>query len=803
MSEQTPLMRQYWEIKNQHLDKVVLFRMGDFYEMFHGDAEQAAPILGIQLTSRNKKAKDETKMCGVPYHSIATPIAKLLAQGLKVAIAEQVEDPKLAKGLVKRAVTRVLTPGMVYDPETLDQVVANYMACYDEKSLSFLENSTGEAFYYWLDSVEDRNRLLQLLSPSEIVVFRRDWKTSSNTFFPFEPDAAEKLPASAQCLLDYIREMQGPGALKTLGTFEQRQLGHHMRVGQQTLVALEIFENSRGEKNGTLFESFRKFKTAAGGRLFRSWLQFPLTQREAIESRQRRIARWLESTAELETVRNQLAEVGDIERKLAKVSSPTATPRDLKGLQLSMQAALGLHGINGADFSRSLVERMERTLVDEPPASLKEGGWIRSGFDSRLDEIQSLAAGANQRLLDLEIEERAATGISSLKIRFNSVFGFYIEVTTTHLSKVPSHYIRKQTLANAERFITPGLQDLESRVLAAQAQQVQIETQIFEDLRSEVLRAGRDLLQWSREVAELDTLTTLAWLALERKYVRPEIFESGDLILGDCRHPVLELSHKKGFTPNSIRVAAGECILLTGPNMAGKSTLMRQVALISLLAQTGSYVPAASARVPLIDGIYTRIGASDALDEGLSTFMVEMTETATILRSATSRSLILLDEIGRGTATEDGVSLAQALLEYLLVEKSAYLLFTTHYHELTALADRFKNLKNMHMDIRESGGEIHFLHTLKVGAAEKSYGIHVAKLAGLPPSILHRASQLLNTLVAKKSMVQQEFVLDPDDSAKVELETLKRKILERSVNTLTPVEALVTIESLQRELLEF
>jgi DNA mismatch repair protein MutS len=438
---------------------------------------------------------------------------------------------------------------------------------------------------------------------------------------------------------------------------------------------------------------------------------------------------------------------------------------------------------------------------------MKEGGWIQPGVDSRLDEIQSLASGANQRLIDLELQEREATGISSLKIRFNSVFGFYIEVTNSHLAKVPSHYLRKQTLANAERFTTSILQDLEVKVLAAQAQQVQLETQIFEELRSQVLKAGRDLLQWSRDLAELDVTTGLAWLALEQKYVRPEMAEGGELHLEDCRHPVLELSHKKGFTPNTVRLGASECILLTGPNMAGKSTLMRQVALMSLLAQAGSFVPATAARLPVVDGIFTRIGASDALDEGLSTFMVEMTETARILSMATSRSLILMDEIGRGTATEDGVSLAQALLEYLLTETKAYLLFTTHYHELTQLPETFKNLKNMHMDIRESAGEIHFLHTLKAGAAEKSYGIHVAKLAGLPQEITRRASHLLNGIVQRKAMVQQEFAMDDSpvarpDLAREELEALKRKILERSVNTLTPVEALVKIESLQRELHE-
>lgn len=814
MAEMTPLMKQYWEIKSQHLDKVVFFRMGDFYEMFHSDAETAAPILNIQLTQRNKKAKDETKMCGVPYHSVAGPIGKLLARGLKVAIAEQIEDPKLAKGIVKRAVTRVLTPGMVYDPATLDEIRANYIASFDDESVSALDVSTGEAFFYHTADEELRARLLELLKPSEVVVYNPKFRELATTFHPTPAATSapaqqqQGLPATARCLLSYVENLQGSQILSSLLPFEQRRTDQVLHLGPEALRALEIFENARGDQRGTLFESFHRFKTAPGARLFRSWLQFPRLDLKTISQRHDKIEQWLQDPLKLETIRTRLSDLGDIERRLSKTLLSTATARDLLSFRHSLHVGLSLDVLPEHQTLTAMAERIAGTIVDEPPAQLRDGGFVRGDIDPRLTELQELASGAQAELEKMEAKEREATGISSLKIRFNSVFGFYIEVTNTHLAKVPSSYVRKQTLTNAERFTTQDLEELEGRVLSAQSRRLELELQIFADLQRALSAMTQEILFAARAWAELDVVTTLAWLAIERKYVRPQFVDHG-IELVNSRHPALELLQMKSFTPNSVRLNKAECILLTGPNMAGKSTLMRQVALAVLLAQAGSFVAADRAQLPLIDGIFTRIGSSDALSDGLSTFMVEMTETAKLLKSATPRSLILLDEIGRGTSTYDGLSLAQALLEHLVQHTKAYLFFATHYHELTAMASDIRSVRNMHMLIKETGAKIEFLHTLVEGAAGKSYGIHVARLAGLPLQITERANQLLKGFEKHQSVtspVQLDLlavssVTEPSQCEE-RFEKFKEKVTAVDLNRMTPVEALVQWQSLQHELLD-
>lgn len=724
-------MQQYWDVKAQHPDKVILFRMGDFFEMFHQDAETAAPILGIALTQRNKKDAESAKMCGVPHHSIATPIAKLLAAGHKVAICDQLEDPATAKGIVKRGVTRVLTPGMVYDPDTLDELKAHYLCAFDESNVAFADVSTGQALVYEVETKNEREELLALLQPAEIVS---------------EPKSTDPI----QRLLDYVEKMQGAEIRASIGPFEARTRKSGLRISAITFQHLEIFENARGGRDGTLFEAVNRTQTSAGARMLKSWLLTPLRDLKEISLRQRSVQMWLDPQAPLKQFRQVLNQLGDVERRLGKVHSTTFNARDLKALAHSISAGRELFHIHPkpetAEGLKECVElgtEIDRLLADELPHSVKEGGLIRQGVIPELDELISLTQDMQKLLVDLEAREKQSTKINSLKVRYNNVFGFYIEITKTHADKAPGHYRRKQTLTNAERFTTDELTALEEKVLSAQSRREQLEFEIFANLRKKVIELGPTLLSLAKVWSRWDVLAALAWLAIERKYICPMFSDKDGLNIELGRHPVVEQTLGSRFVPNTVRLLSGEAVLLTGPNMAGKSTIMRQVALTAVLAQAGSFVPAENANLPLFDQIFTRIGASDALNEGLSTFMVEMSETAEILKRVTSNSLVIMDEIGRGTSTYDGLSLAQAILEYLLGDKRPYLLFATHYQELTSLPQIYPQLKNAHMTVQEKGGQIQFLHTLKEGAASRSYGIHVAKLAGLPAKVTLRAQDLL------------------------------------------------------------
>lgn len=744
----TPLMRQYWDIKSLHQDKIVLFRMGDFFEMFFDDAVQAAPILGIALTSRNKKAQDETPMCGVPHHSVGGAINKLLAAGLKVAICDQIEDPKFAKGIVKRAVTRVLTPGVVYDPQTLKAQEANYIASWKDAVLACLDPSTGEAIYWRNLSDTQAASLVGSLPIVEMI------KTGDEEFpFPVqvlvsaveegEESTADSIPVAASRLLRYVQSL-GSGC-EFLRPFEERTLLGRLEISKTSLRHLEIFESSRGTLQGSLFAAIDRTKTSQGARLLRSRLAFPETRADFLEKEWQAIGRWMEKPSALKALRETLSHVGDLERRLTRLGPSTANARDLRSLAESLEYSLRALEMAGQDAGapalHELVQRIESTVVEEPPLSVKQGYMIREGVASELDEAIRYSTRSQELLQELESRERQATGIPSLKVRYNNVFGYYIEITNTHRDKAPAHYQRKQTLANAERFTTDELTDLEQRILSAQTRRFDLEFEIFEDLKRRVITLSAEILTLARRVAELDVRAAWAHLALERNYTRPALRADGHLLLKASRHPVVEQS--VSFIPNDIVLEKGGCLLLTGPNMAGKSTLMRQVALIALMAQAGGYVPAAKAELPLFDRILTRIGAQDSLAEGLSTFMVEMTETAEILRQADGKSLILLDEIGRGTSTFDGMSLAQAILEYLLQNSQSLVFFATHYHELTRLAGLFPRIHNGHMAMSERKGEIHFLYALRPGPALKSYGIHVAQLAGLPKSLTNRAQELL------------------------------------------------------------
>ena len=874
-------MKQYWDIKSQHKDKILMFRLGDFFEMFYEDAEKVAPLLNIALTARNKKAGNNVPMCGLPYHSISTPIAKLLSFGYKVALCDQIEDPKLSQGIVKRAVTRVLTPGMVYDPETLNPFKAHYLCSFDSECVAFLESSTGEAFFYLLNEVKGKSDVFSffsLLSPAEIVLGPDEMKVVGEekakrpylknfyyTEFNFnESDFKEnkailtsveetlgelqlnkfKLlekfsykPKAVRSLVAYLLSTQGEEALRNLTSFEKRRLQRNMILSQKVFSHLEVFETSQREVKGSLFFAVNRTKTSGGARLLKNWLSFPLTEKSLIEERLNEVEYWFKRPQKLKSLRVEFSKIFDIERRIGKLIHPQCGVRDVIALKNSLEKgffiskrslsaesdsfpspfSLAFRSSHSGEASfrviQDILKEIELTLSENLSSNLKQEkeGMIKKGFDSNLDDLITLSEDSQKLLLDLECREREATKIPSLKIGYNHIFGYYIEVTHKHKDKIPASYQRRQTLRGAERYVTQELQSLESEILSAQLKRKELEAQIFESLRLKLVNLIPELKLLARHWSELDVLISFALLAMESNYRRPfflsqDSFENSSqdltqnvlqgssqrsshdrsqnsresslqetyLKFVDNRHPVLEQKIEREFVSNTIQLNAGECLLLTGPNMAGKSTLMRQVALTVLLSQIGSFVPAGSAHLPLFENIFTRVGAHDNLSEGLSTFMMEMKETVDILKGSHQRSLVLLDEIGRGTSTYDGLSLAQAILEFLVQYKKPYILFATHYHELTRLSERFPQIRNYHMEIvereveekragdrggdrdreRHAGnydasddnkGEISFLYRLAPGSSGKSYGVHVAKLAGFPPSVIHRAQTLLKS----------------------------------------------------------
>jgi DNA mismatch repair protein MutS len=813
----TPLMKQYWEVKAHHPDKILLFRMGDFFEMFYDDAVNAAPVMGIALTSRNKNSEEKTPMCGVPFHSIGPQINKLLKAGFKVAICDQLEEASQAKGLVRRGVTRILTPGLVFDPETLDDSTSNYLASFDDESVSFLEASTFEAFTFKAN-FNERQYLLHALRPVEIIL-------SEQQKVNFELGSLQVVLSVQECekqndllmsqvrLKAYLSQMQASDMM-TLVEFEMRELAGKMHLSQNSIKSLEIFENYQKETKASLFESIDRSKTSAGKRLLKSWLRFPLVQKSAIEQRLDQVQIFADSE-NLKNLRSTLSRLGDIERRLSKISSPNVSPRDLLALGDSLAAGLEASSFcpqkiwSNQDLSsaRHCIELILTRINEEAPVTLKHGNVIKSGVSKELDECLALSTGAQDLLSQLEATERELTGISSLKIRYNNIFGYYIEITNTHKDKVPvARYERKQTLAGSERYMTKELSEIETKVLGSQAKKLELEIQLFEDLRQRILKNDSVFLRLAREWAEVDVLSALAHLALEQDYKRPRFInwdKANALSIKASRHPVIEQNLKVPFKANDIHVGLGDCMLLTGPNMAGKSTLMRQVAIASLMAQTGSFVACESAELPIFDQIFTRIGANDFLSEGLSTFMVEMKETAEILSGATAQSLVILDEIGRGTSTYDGMSLAQAILEHLLTHISCVTFFATHYHELTELTHQFLNLKSAHMRVSEVGGEVRFLHTLTQGSASKSYGIHVAKLAGLPKTLTLRAANILKDLeevpaAPKRALPQLSFnmVTEAPRAAVEFLKNLRALHLEK----MTPIEAMMCLSQFQTQL---
>lgn len=787
--ELTPLMKQYWEVKALHKDKILLFRMGDFFEMFYDDATTAAPVIGITLTQRNKKSEDSTPMCGMPHHSVAGAINKLLAAGYKVAICDQVEDAKLAKGLVKRAITRILTPGMVYDSDNLKATESHYLCSFDANSMSLIDATTGESFYFSDISTAERQQIFSILPIAEVVLPtaiqlpENFSKIITQTVHNFDrkdqnlkDDGYTGLPDSALLLISYVLSLSDQKIKNVLQPFEKRSLKGRLHLNFNTIKHLEIFTNYKGEEKGSLFYAVNRTLTSSGARLLRQWLRFPLLDHGAISDRHFFISYFRDHLFELKKTREIFPKMGDIERRLGKIALPQRHGRDLTSLATAIEAGLNAIEISDSkiNFSKKLnVQKLQslsqtilNTIVEDAPLSNKQGHIIKTGVSQELDEIIHISSNAQSLVSDLEAREKAATGITSLKIRYNNVFGFYIEVTNSHKDKVPERYQRKQTLTNAERYCTDELVEIERKVLTAQTRRNELEFSIFEELCEQILSNSADLIKLAKACSELDVYSSLAWLSLEESYCKPTLVKNGTLNIQDSRHPVIEQFQRdqskiSKFVANNILLQPSDCYLITGPNMAGKSTLMRQVALTAILAQMGSYVPATAAELPLYDSIFTRIGASDQLTEGLSTFMVEMTETAEMLNRANHNSLLILDEVGRGTSTFDGLCLAQAILEYVLNNIKAHVLFATHYHELVVMDQRYKQVKNVHMEINDKGDAIQFLYLLRSGAAGKSYGIQVAELAGLPTEIIKQATALLKGYEVTGGLESKAMALAP------------------------------------------
>ena len=864
MADMTPMMKQYHEIKEQNKDAILFFRLGDFYEMFSDDAILASRELDLTLTTRDRaKPEDErTPMCGVPYHSCDGYIARLIAKGYKVAICEQTEDPASAKGLVKRDIIRVVTPGTV-DASMLEGGRSNYICavCMDDESagLAFCDITTGKTHATSFTGPERLSHVeneLGRFSPVEAVLndgafqqtglidllrekfncltqnggearFRLE-AAAEQVERQFGKDQADRLPKSNSAallalggLLGYLYETQKTD-LSHIRELEYYEEGRFMELDLTARRNLELTATMRDkEKRGSLLWVLDRTRTAMGGRLLRSWLERPLLSVAAINKRLTSVEALVKSAMDREELIAALTGIGDMERLIGRIVYGSAGGRDLASLRAALgklpelkeklspfpAGRLGELG-ESLDLLEDAYALLSRAVVDEPPFSVREGGFIRDGFHPEVDRLRDILSGGKSVIADVEAREKEKTGIKSLKVGYNKVFGYYIEVSKSYYDQVPDAYIRKQTLAGCERYITQELKDLEHTVLTASDRVVALEYEIFTDLRAQVSARMERIQSTAAAVAELDALCSLASAAVKNNYCRPEVDEGGVIEIHDGRHPVVErMLSGSLFVPNDTYMGEREdrVAIITGPNMAGKSTYMRQVALITLMAQVGSFVPARAARIGVVDRIFTRIGASDDLGAGQSTFMVEMTEVADILKYATSRSLLILDEIGRGTSTFDGMSIARAVLEHCADRKKlgAKTLFATHYHELTALEEVIPGVKNYSIAIRSRGEELIFLRKIIPGGADRSYGIEVAKLAGLPETVVKKARSVLRELEDGSGHTPR-LMAEPKRE-QVSLAALgEAEVVDRlrrtQPETLTPLEAMSLLYELKQKL---
>jgi DNA mismatch repair protein MutS len=833
----TPMLRQYFEMKSRVPDAILFYRMGDFYEMFFDDAREAAPLLGIALTARHKDSDIEAPMCGVPHHSADHHIARLVAAGRKVAVCDQVEDPKTARGLVRRDITRVVTPGTVLDPESLLPAAPCYLAALvpaeGDWGAALLDLSTGR-FHAGIVPFARLADLCALFRPREIVTLEgaelppgvalpttrrdRDW-------FDADP-AADPAKAAARAARAYAGEVR-PRGLTHVGEPEPLRFGERMGLDGAAIATLEIFESSEGQADRSLCALLDRTRSPLGARALRDALSRPSTDPVELAARWDAVEELVEKPRTREDLQRELADVGDIERRFARICVGTAGPRDvaawaegLAAIAKVRQAGAGLACsrlralLDGLPDVADLVERVTRTIAPEPPILATAGGAIREGFDAGLDALRELRRDAQGALLAIEAEERRRSGIATVRVRYNRVFGYSLEVGAAHRDKVPADWIRRQSLANAERFVTPALKELEEKILGAEDSIGDIETRIYGELLTELSGAAERISRACSGLSAVDLCASFAEIAASGRWVRPRVSPGRLLSITDGRHPIVEaLRRDEPFVPNDCDLSADKTILVvTGPNMGGKSTYLRQVATAVLLAQAGSFVPATQMRFSLVDRIFTRVGAVDHLSRGESTFMVEMLETSAILRDATPRSLVILDEVGRGTSTFDGLSIAWAVVEHFhdATEKAAFVLFATHYHELTEIALVRPRVANATMAVREAEGRVIFLRKVVPGGADRSYGIHVAELAKMPGAVVARAREILANLEKQELDVQGapvlarhegqsagegQILLFSSDEALV-LEKLRAVEIDR----LTPLAALSLLASLQSRL---
>ena len=863
MAELTPMMKQYFQIKENYPDTILMFRLGDFYEMFFDDAKLVSAELELVLTGRDCGQEERAPMCGVPFHSADSYIARLVAKGYKVAICEQLEDPALAKGIVKRDVTRVLTPGTVIESTMLDEGKNNFLACIcvlkDCVGLCFADISTGSVHATQFERKNSQRRIINELgrfAPSEIIINSAVLELTQVTDFVktrlrsscdlLDEECFDLSKASATLLkhfavtslsqlslenaegavcaigasMDYLKSVQKT-ELENIRAIDYYGESSFMRLDVSTLRNLEITETMRNrEKRGSLLWVLDKTKTSMGKRMLRSWLEQPLLSIAKITKRHNAVEELVENPSMRDDIIEALTGCQDMERLITRIAYSTANARELRGLSSTLTRLPAIKEILSSSKSsflcelqneilplEELADTIDRAIVEEPPFSVREGGMIKDGFNEELDSLRDIVANGKGYIADIQLREQERTGIKKLKIGYNRVFGYYIEVSNSFKELVPDDYIRKQTLTNCERFITQELKELESKVLGAQERIVRLEYEIFDSVRKKAAEKLFEIQKTASAVAAVDVLCSFARVAGENNYCCPAMNAGDRIAVTDGRHPVVEKMIDFPFVPNDTVLDCGDdrCSIITGPNMAGKSTYMRQVALICLMAQAGSFVPALSAGLCVVDGIFTRIGASDDLASGSSTFMVEMTEVADILKNASSKSLIIFDEIGRGTSTFDGMSIARAVLEFSADKRrlGAKTLFATHYHELTELEASVAGVKNYNIAVKKRGDDITFLRRIVKGCADGSYGIEVAKLAGVPGSVVERAKVVLKELEGEglraPVRIQHEEPELQMSFGSSNANDIVEKLKKTDVNTLTPIEAMSVLYDLVKQ----
>jgi len=862
----TPMIQQYLSVKDEYPDALLFYRMGDFYEMFFEDAEKASQLLNITLTSRNKNVASPIPMCGVPFKAAQTYIARLITKGYKVAICDQVEDPSKAKGLVKREVTRVVTPGTILEEDLLEEKTNNYVLAMEIRDslvgLAYLDVSTGKFRLTETSRFSDALDEVRRISPSEILLSGKVESLSiysqlkaglEGHYLTYIDQRDFDFTGAKQRLLDLFKTLSlegfgcdklkagicAAGALTAYAQDTQKQsvahiqnietyvLGQYLLFDERSYQNLEIERNLRnGGPRGALLGVVDKTLTAMGGRKLREWVRYPLIEPQLIGGRHDAVQESVENMNITHALRGHLKQVQYMERLQGKITMGHANARDLVALKISLKAlpeisvllndlkTPGFHPDLKLDDLAQLADLMEVSIREDAPPTIQEGGIIKTGYDAALDELIQVSRDGKGWLVKLEAREREITGINALKVRYNKVFGYYLEVPKARLENVPDHYVRKQTLVNAERYITDELKQFESKVLGAEDRRAALEYRIFQDIRQKIMGHKDDLQATAQFIAQLDCLTALAVVAEENDYSRPELNKEGRIIIEDGRHPVIEkMIAGERFVPNSVLLDNQQQVLIiTGPNMAGKSTILRQVALTSLMAQAGSFVPARHASLCITDRIFTRVGALDNLSQGHSTFLVEMQETANILNNATGDSLVIMDEIGRGTSTYDGLSLAWAVAEHLhdLNGKGVKTLFATHYHELTELAQTKERVRNYNIAVKEWNDEIIFLRKLVEGGTNRSYGIQVARLAGIPGNVVSKAKKILARIEnaehepagrshdpgqgghGGQQQVQLELFTPPEQE-------IMKKIKQLDLASMTPIEALNYLDELQKE----